>query len=52
MKIFGETTKSEEKTDQTEEEIPEEGLNTKFYTFFDRLSKKRNFLPNSLHHNT
>jgi hypothetical protein len=34
--------KSEEKTEQTKEEIPKEGRNTKFYTFFDSLSRTRN----------
>jgi len=33
------TMKSEENSVQTKEETPEEGLNTKFYIFFDRLSR-------------
>ena len=41
MKIFQETMKSEDDSDQTEEEIPEEGLNMKSYSFFDRLSSYR-----------
>jgi hypothetical protein len=39
MKIFSDTIKSEEKTEQTEEGMSEEGLNTMFYTFFDSLSR-------------
>ena len=44
MKIFQETIKSKDDSDQTEEEIPEEGLNMKSYSFFDRLSSIGNLL--------
>jgi hypothetical protein len=39
MNIFSGTIKSKEKTEQTEEGTPEEGRNTNFYPFFDRLSR-------------
>jgi hypothetical protein len=48
MKIFQETMKSEDDSVQTEEEIPEEGLNMKSYNFFDRLSRNRNFWSQSI----
>jgi hypothetical protein len=43
MNIFSGTIKSKEKTEQTEEGTPEEGRNTNFYPFFDRLSSFMQF---------
>jgi hypothetical protein len=51
MNIFSGTIKSKEKTEQTEEGTPEEGRNTNFYPFFDRLSRTHNLLAECLNNN-